>query len=348
MPKWYKADVLIIIPEVKPSLGLSEIIGALPFNFGYQAEQQGEKYITLLNSRQVVDALIDTFALEQEFDFDYRFQLREYIRKEIVTHEFNPDGSIRISVIYPDDKEKPAEMTNFLVRKIDDLNKRLNSQHAHYQRVFLEQQTENLMNELHVLEDSLAIFQEKFGIFDVGEQLKGMIELLSKLEFERIKTDVSIRSSEKYMSTSSPEVERLKDYRAALDEKIDEILHDSETIKFSRALQDIPGLSLTYFRLLRDVKIKEKILEFLIPQLESAKVEEVKNTPSIQVIDPAIPAEYKYKPKRAYIVIGVVFFSLFLHFIYLWLKVYIIRREEEDAEFAKRLSEIKRYLSLKS
>ncbi|MFO7891950.1 MAG: GNVR domain-containing protein [bacterium] len=45
------------------------------------------------------------------------------------------------------------------------------------------------------------------------------------------------------------------------------------------------------------------MLEYLAPQYEQAKIQEMKDVPTIQVIDWATRPEWKSKPKRAYIVI---------------------------------------------
>ena len=85
----------------------------------------------------------------------------------------------------------------------------------------------------------------------------------------------------------------------------------------------------------------------MIPQLEQAKVTEVKNTPTVQVIDPAIPAEYKYKPKRAVIVILAVMLALILHVLYLLLNEYLTRRRTEDEQFSKNMDEMRNLMRWK-
>jgi uncharacterized protein involved in exopolysaccharide biosynthesis len=63
------------------------------------------------------------------------------------------------------------------------------------------------------------------------------------------------------------------------------------------AMTSVPALALDYGRLARDLKIQETLYAMLISQYEQAKLAEARDTPTVQVLDPAIPAERKSKPK---------------------------------------------------
>lgn len=349
MTKWYRADTLFMIPDADTPAGLSSIIGAIPIDFGYSESQEGDKYITFLNSRNTIDALIDTFKLDSTFDeFEYRFELREFIREEMISAEINDDGTILISVLFPDDTLKPAIMTNYLVKKIDQLNKDLESKHAHFQRIFLENQYSQITSELTVIEDSLSKFQTQYSILDITEQLKGAISLISQLQFEKIQNDISLNLLEKYYKKDFAELNKLKSTSKILKNKINDLIFETDKSSILKSFKDVPELSLNYVRLIRDIKIKEKVLEFLIPQLEQAKVEEVKNTPSIIVIDKAIPAEYKYKPKRSILVVFIVFLTLFFHIIYIVVNEYYKNRMITDRDFQDQVKKIKQLKKFKN
>jgi uncharacterized protein involved in exopolysaccharide biosynthesis len=58
----------------------------------------------------------------------------------------------------------------------------------------------------------------------------------------------------------------------------------------------VPSLVLEYARLLRDVKVQEALYSMLTSQYEQAKIAEARDTPSVQVLDPGVPAEKKSKP----------------------------------------------------
>jgi uncharacterized protein involved in exopolysaccharide biosynthesis len=89
--------------------------------------------------------------------------------------------------------------------------------------------------------------------------------------------------------------------------------------------------------LFRDVKVYNKVLEFLIPQLENARIEEIKTASDIQLIDAAIAEDYKAKPKRIAVIFTItfLFFILFLliillHNYYLENKQFFIDLKKQD------------------
>ncbi|MEK7249817.1 MAG: hypothetical protein AAB209_05270, partial [Bacteroidota bacterium] len=59
----------------------------------------------------------------------------------------------------------------------------------------------------------------------------------------------------------------------------------------------VPDLGIEFVRRFRNVEIQYKILQFITPLYEQAKVEERRQTPSVIVLDKAGPAERKAKPK---------------------------------------------------
>jgi len=85
----------------------------------------------------------------------------------------------------------------------------------------------------------------------------------------------------------------------------------SSEMKLLVPFSKIPDLGAEYMRRFRDVEMQYKILQFITPLFEQAKVEEQRQTPSVLVLDQAFPAERKSKPKRLWIVLGGLFVGFF-------------------------------------
>jgi uncharacterized protein involved in exopolysaccharide biosynthesis len=69
------------------------------------------------------------------------------------------------------------------------------------------------------------------------------------------------------------------------------------------SLGEAPQLGLEYQRRLRDVKFAFAMYEMMMQQFEAAKINESREAIAVQVIDPATPPDYKYKPQRGQIVL---------------------------------------------
>jgi len=63
------------------------------------------------------------------------------------------------------------------------------------------------------------------------------------------------------------------------------------------AITSVPALALEYGRLTRDLKVQETLYALLVSQYEQAKLTEARDTPTVQVLDPAVPVERKSRPK---------------------------------------------------
>ena len=59
----------------------------------------------------------------------------------------------------------------------------------------------------------------------------------------------------------------------------------------------VPKVGLEQGRLMRDLKVQESVYVLLTQQLEQAKIGEAQDTPVVQVLDRAVPAIRKSKPK---------------------------------------------------
>src|SRR5437867_519288 len=100
------------------------------------------------------------------------------------------------------------------------------------------------------------------------------------------------------------------------------------------AMVTVPGLALEYGRLMREVKVQETLYSLLTSQNEQAKIAEARDTPTVQVLDPAIPAEKKSKPsiRLNMLIAGVL--ALFVGFFLAFFLEYLERiriREAQDS-----------------
>ena len=69
---------------------------------------------------------------------------------------------------------------------------------------------------------------------------------------------------------------------------------------------------------MRHVEVQNTLYTFLTQQYEEAKIQEARDTPTVQVLDYAVLPDLKYKPVRSRIVIiGFVLATIFsMYFVY--------------------------------
>jgi uncharacterized protein involved in exopolysaccharide biosynthesis len=62
------------------------------------------------------------------------------------------------------------------------------------------------------------------------------------------------------------------------------------------SLGSIPATGAQLARLIREAKIQETIFTLLTQQLEQARIAEAKDTPTVRILDRAVPPEWKSRP----------------------------------------------------
>ena len=118
-----------------------------------------------------------------------------------------------------------------------------------------------------------------------------------------------------YARSGNPGLKRAESELAALQGELAKLEQQERKASGGTAppsLREAPQLGLEYQRRLRDVKFAAEMYELMLRQFEAAKIDESREAMVVQVIDPAEPPDYKFKPKRAMIVIAATLLGLCL------------------------------------
>jgi len=114
----------------------------------------------------------------------------------------------------------------------------------------------------------------------------------------------------------------------------------------NRSWQQSPQLMFEEGRLRRQVEIRQEVYLTLTREYETARIQEVNDTPVITVIDAAVPPKEKSKPKRIVLASLAFFVGGMISFILTFFAAYMDsarrRREESYLRFADLLGQFKR------
>ncbi len=80
----------------------------------------------------------------------------------------------------------------------------------------------------------------------------------------------------------------------------------------NRGYEDSPELFMIYSQLFREVEAKKQVYLTLQQQLELARIEEVKQSPILHILDHAVPPTKKSSPNRSFFLVISFFLGLFL------------------------------------
>ncbi len=107
--------------------------------------------------------------------------------------------------------------------------------------------------------------------------------------------------------------------------------------------RQLPQAELEYLRRTRDLKYHEALYEFLLKQLEAARIDEGKDALVVQVVDKAVPPERKSSPHRLLIVV-VTAVAVFLVMCVWVLAAEAFRRKQQDPQERARLAQLRNAL----
>ncbi|MBC8277090.1 MAG: hypothetical protein H8E46_02585 [FCB group bacterium] len=322
MPNWYRSASTIIPADTFGDFNLASALN--PFGAGAFSLASGGSQVMILmgilKSRTVKEAAIEKFDLMELWGNNNIEAALKTIDKRVFIG-LDDEGLIFVEA-WEKDPQLASDLALFFVEQLEIVNTRLSIQSAKANRIFLEERVDEMMKSLGQSEDSLRVFQELNGAYAIPEQTRVMIETAAQIQAAIYALDVEIEVLKNSVNSDHPELVNRRLEIRELKKKMDNLENRTSPeglAAFQIPFDKIPQVGLEYIRLFREVEKFNRIFEFLIPQLENARLEEVKNTPTIQILDRARPAEKKSKPKRSRVTLVITFMGLLLTSLYILL-----------------------------
>lgn len=334
LPKTFRSVALLMPPSQNPTSGILSTLSELPFS-GLMAPSGDETMSSLavLKSRSVMESIVNQFDLVTVFDVEDMEKAVEALRDNS-NFSVEEEGTIQISAsvstswFHPDEEEDyakqlAADITNAFVAQLDSVSKSLKTQQASFQRQFIERRYNQNIEDLKETENRLKAFQEKHGMISLPEQTRVAIETAALLKGQVLSNEVQLGVMESTLTPGHPDIDRVQKEIEELNIQLNTMdlgsgFDTSGNSNLFPNFSDVPELGIQLMRLSRDVEIQNKLFVFLTQQYEEAKIKEAKDTPTVQVLDVAIPIHKKLKPARIKILlIGFVFSSVFsMYYVY--------------------------------
>jgi capsule polysaccharide export protein KpsE/RkpR len=284
-------------------------------------------YENILTSRKNVEEAIVKYKLNDDWDYKYMQDAVKNFRENIL--EIKKDkvaGTMEIG-IYDKDPKRAQEIAQFMIDQLNNINSELNVLNAKNNREFIQGRYENIKKELKSAEDSMKVYQDKYGI-SPDLQVKAAVQSQIQLEIEIKTEEVKLEMLKNILSPDQPEVKNQISKIEALKKELSDVLSSPEEGS-NLTLKGKPQVVIDFLRLQRNVEIQNKILTFILPIFEQSKIEEKRNTPSVLVIDTPNLPERKAKPKRLIITfVLVVFAFIFAYFIFVMFEKWKLYKKE--------------------
>jgi len=265
-------------------------------------------FVAILKSRTMAQDLVDRFNLKGYYKAKYTEEAIQGIQNA-TDISVSKEGVISVKVEDKDPK-LAADIANAYVTNLDRLFAKLGTTDASRQRAFIAERLDKTEKALRQAEEALRRFQENNKAIVMQEQAKGAIEEAAKVKGQIVAAEAQLEFMRTFSTESNPQVlaqkrqlEELKrqlgqmQYGRGMDLPPESTNPGQPRREFHVPFTKVPELGMELVRLTRDVKVQETVYNLLTAQYEQAKIAEARDTPTVQVLDKAVPAERKSKPK---------------------------------------------------
>jgi uncharacterized protein involved in exopolysaccharide biosynthesis len=322
IPARYESTARLMPPDSNQSGGLAMAAAALSGGAGglggIAGEMLGMKstsdiFVGILSSRTVQDKLIQQFDLKRLYG-DRRM---EDARKDLAEHTgISVDRKSQIISLTVTDKDpkRAAAMGQAYIEELNRLVAELSTSSARRERIFLEERLQAVNKDLEAAEKEFSQFASKNSAIDIKEQGKAMVEAAAILQGQLIAAESELEGLRQMYTDNNV---RVRSVRA----RIDELKHQLEKIggkgedasapsgqqqaSLYPSIRRLPLLGVTYADLYRRTKVQEAVFETLTKEYELAKVQEVKEIPTVKVLDSAnVPDKKSFPPRLPIMLLG--------------------------------------------
>jgi len=290
------------------STSLLDMVGG-----GMIKTQKGElatDFITVMKSRTFREKVIQEFDLISYFEItkphDYALELAlRKVQSSMIRLVFDQESNLISISAETKDKAMSVDIVNFYLDELEKYNQNSRMSKGGLKRAFLEEQVEQNMAEVDSLAMALRDFQTNNKSVALDQQTEAIISIYAQTVAQYMQTELELDLAKTQYSEASPIVLDLSAKEELLAQKVKELEDSSQVLAPSYLIQidKVPDLSMQLALLMMNLEIKKTVIEYLYPQYELAKLEELKDMPSFELIDAPREAGRRSKPKRAIIVI---------------------------------------------
>jgi uncharacterized protein involved in exopolysaccharide biosynthesis len=278
-------------------------------------KSSGALFVGILQSRTAQDDIVNKFHLQNTYGDRYAEDARNDLANNSDVFEDRKSGIITIQVTDANPQRAAAiaqEYTAVLNRVVNEMS----TSSAHREREFLEDRLKSVQADLAAAEKDFSQFASRNGTIDIQTQGKAIIEGAATLQGQLIAAESELQGLKQVYTDDNVRVRSVRAQMGELKSQLDKIGGQNDSTAAGDptqgnsnypSIRKLPLLGVAYADLYRRTKVQEAVFETLTREYELAKVQEVKETPSVKILDPAsIPEKKSFPPRLLIISMGTL------------------------------------------
>jgi capsule polysaccharide export protein KpsE/RkpR len=322
IPVRYASTARLMPPDNSQSGGLATAAAALSGAAGSLGGVAGEMlglkstsdiFVGILASRTAQDKLIQQFDLKKLYG-DRRM---EDARRDLAEHtgiSVDRKSQIITLAVTDHDPKRAAAMGEAYVEELNRLVAELSTSSARRERIFLEERLQAVSKDLESAEKEFSQFSSKNSAIDIKEQGRAIVEAAATLQGQLIAAESELEGLKQIYTDNNVRVRSVKARMNELKRQLEKMggkgedaaaPSDQQQASPYPSIRKLPLLGVTYADLYRRTRVQEAVFESLTKEYELAKVQEVKEIPTVKVLDsPNIPDKKSFPPRLVIMFLG--------------------------------------------
>ncbi len=312
-PVTYRATVTVLPPEENNRLGgVESLLGGQDFSnllLSGGTTGNSQLYMEILKSRSAALYVINKNNLENFYGSNNQFKAAEkldnHLNVEVSKEEIislSVDVSSSIFPLFTGQKDSlknlAASLSNSFVEALDKINREKLIFKAQKTREFIGQQLIQTKTRLDSVENELMYFQEKNKAVSLPQQVNAAIDAAANIRAEIVKTEIEIGTLQSNLREDNKTLIALKDKLQQLKDQYSKMEMGNQD--YLLTFKNVPELGKKLANLLREVKIQNEVYSLLQQQYYKEMIQENKDIPTIQVLDPAVPPINSVSPRTIF------------------------------------------------
>jgi tyrosine-protein kinase Etk/Wzc len=307
-PTLYKSQATIMPPQQEQSsaallsqLGALTAFSSVGSNLGLK--NPADLYVAILQTNLVADNMVDRYHLMDVYKIPDRDGASGMLRKR---SKFiaGKDGLMQI-IVEDKDPKRAAVLVNGYADELFQQNNRLAIGSASQRRLFFEQQLAQEKDRLADAEVALKQTQQSTGVLQLSGQAQNIIGQEANIQANITSREVQLGALLSSSTEQNPEVVRLRTELAGLRDQLQQLQKGTNGDMLSQ--REFPAAGLEYIRKERDLQYHQTLYDLLARQLEAARIDEAKASPTVQMVDPPqVPKVRSWPKPLVFILVGLV------------------------------------------
>ncbi|HNW59354.1 MAG TPA: hypothetical protein PKI62_06755 [bacterium] len=218
-----------------------------------------------------------------------------------------------------------ADVANAYVEELDRVNREKSVSRAKNSRLYIENQLHETQQHLAAVTRQLAEYQRGRRAISLEEQVKAAITQSGEVKGQIIAKEIQINVMSQSMTPENPLLVRARQELEGLKRKYNDLqvgTRGEPQNDLFMPTAEVPELGVQLAELVREVKIQETVWELLNSQYYQARIEEARDTPTVQVLDRAVPPRWPSSPRKKVLAavlgilagIGTIFYAFILEY----------------------------------